>query len=162
MAGLLNTIATWGWLVQAGSDDFVKEPRTKQELHTQGGLLGLLTYGEKSKVKSITVPEFPWMCSDRVCHAVTIVEFFEKMCGSPEYGGGFVILPIINMHWWYKMAKSKKQMRDLALADLVRLIKRYRGWRQSRRVGAGSLGPHWIQQVPNGGRWCLKVHCEPV
>ena len=158
-----NSPKALGWVVQDGADEFVKGPRSKDEYTIPGGCNGLLTYGEKYRVKKIYVPEPPFVTHGRACHVVTIVEFFDKMGSSVELGGGFVILPIINMHWWYKMAKGEQmQARNDALADLVRLIIKYSGWRQSRRVGTCSLGTHWIQQVPNGGHWCLKIHCEPV
>ena len=161
----LNSPKAMGWLVQEGAGEFLKDAPSpkKGERSSPAGCGGLLTYGEKSKVKQIYIPEPPFQTKNRVCHVVTIVEFFEKMGSSLELGGGFVILPIINMHWWYKMAKGEqKEARDHALADLVRLIIKYSGWRQSGRVGTCSLGTHWIQQVPNGGHWCLKIHCEPV
>ena len=64
---------------------------------------------------------------NNLAHAVSIVEFWEKI-------GGFRVLPLINVHWWHDMAKKKKQLRDLALADLARLIVKYRGSRKLKAV----------------------------
>ena len=54
-----------------------------------------------------------------MCHAVSIIEFYEKV-------GGFRVLPVLNVHWYHEMAK-KEGMRDPAVEDMFRLITRYMG-----------------------------------